>query len=209
MILALLGMAAAPTDEELVRQFKRGDRAAFDEFVLRYQDRVYTFCLRWLGNPARAEEVAQDSFLKMYRGLNRFRGDSKLSTWVFRVVLNTCKNERLRLKRRKASLHEPLEGRRGMDEDLPARQLPHHGPGTDHTVHRSEAEKMLGTALEELEEDYANIIILRDIQGLSYEEISQILGLPKGTVKSRLHRARTALASRLLNKGLGRDDIFE
>lgn len=209
MFLALLGLAAASTDEELVRRFKRGDRAAFDEFVLRYQDRVYTFCLRWLSDPARAEEVAQESFLKMYRGLARFRGDAKLSTWVFRVVLNTCKNERLRLKRRKASLHEPLEGRQSTDEDGPSRQFAHPGRGTDHSVHRSEAEEILANALSELEEEYANIIILRDIQGLSYEEIAQILGLAKGTVKSRLHRARAAIAQGLLNKGLGRDDIFE
>ena len=209
MILALLGMASGPTDEELVRRFKRGDLSAFDEFVLRYQDRVYTFCLRWLKNPQAAEEVAQDTFIKMYRGLPRFRGESKLSTWVFRVVLNSCKNERLRLRRRKTHQHEPLEGRRGLEDDVPIRQLTHPGAGTDHGAHRSEAERILNLGLNQLEEDYASIIILRDIQGMAYEEIAQILGLPKGTVKSRLHRARAALALALKNVGMSKEDIFD
>jgi len=209
MFLVLLALAAGPTDEELVRRFKRGDQGAFDEFVIRYQDRVYTTCLRQLGVPQRAEEIAQDTFIKMYRGLPRFRGESKLSTWVHRIVINTCKNERLRLKRRKNSLHEPLEGKQGLKQDQPLRQIPNPGLGTDHGMHRSEAEKMLSEALAQLEEDHATIITLRDIQGLSYEEIAQILGLPRGTVKSRLHRARLALADLLRNRGLNRDDIFD
>jgi RNA polymerase sigma-70 factor (ECF subfamily) len=209
MILALFGMTVASTDEELVQRFKRGDRSAYSEFVTRYQDRVYTYCLRWLGNKERAEEIAQDCFFKMYRALPRFRGESKLQTWVFRVVLNTCKNERLRLKRRKARFHDSLDGTRGPDGETTVRQIPTTGPGTDHGTHRSEAETIVRRGLDRLEDDHAKIIILRDIQGQPYEEIARELNIPRGTVKSRLHRARKAFEEGLIADGVNIEDIFD
>ena len=209
MLAFLFGIASGPTDEELVRRFKRGDRSAFDEFVVRYQDRVYTYCLRWMGNPELAQNVFQDSFLKMYKGLSRFRGESKLSTWVFRVVKNSCSNEKQRLRRRKHGLHEPLEGSKGGDPDRPPREFAHGGLGTDSSTHRSEAERLIRYGLSQLDEDQANIIILRDILGQSYEEIAENLALPKGTVRSRLHRSRKALADALRGQGLEREDIFD
>jgi len=206
MLLALLALAVGPTDNDLVRRFREGDREAFSELVLRYQDRVFTLCLRWMGSREVAEEVAQDVFLALYRSLGGFRGESKVSTWIFRVAVNHCKNRRLYHKRRAADRHEPLEGTR--NDDGPARQIPAPDPGTDQALHRSEAEEIIEAALEELDETHRSIVILRDIEGLAYEEIAEILDLPRGTVKSRLHRARAQLA-RTLSRTLNKEDIFE
>lgn len=202
VLLALFG----PSDDELVRRFKAGDREAFSELVRRYQDRVYTLCLRWLGDPAAAEETAQDVFLSLYRSLADFRGDSKLSTWIFRVATNHCKNRRLYRMRRAHDRHEPLEGL--PTEDGAERQLPHTGPGTDAPLHRSEAGEILNQALAALDETHRSIIVLRDIEDLDYEEIADILSLPRGTVKSRLHRARAELA-RVLGRMVSNRDVFE
>lgn len=206
MLLGILAMAVGPTDAELVRRFREGEREAFAELVLRYQDRVYTMCLRWMSNPEVAEEVAQDVFVALYRSLPGFRGESKVSTWVFRVTVNHCKNRRLYGRRRAADRHEPLEGK--FDDDGPGRQLAHPDSGTDLALHRSEAEQIIQAALEELDESHRAIVVLRDIEGLPYEEIAEILDLPRGTVKSRLHRARAELA-RTLSRSFGKDDVFE
>lgn len=207
MLLALLGMALGPTDDELVRRFRGGEVSAYSDLVMRYQDRVYGQCLRWMKDPRIAEEVAQDVFLAIYRALPRFRGESRVSTWIFRITVNHCKNRRLYRNRRKFEAHEPLEGI-SRDEDGPSRQIPSQGPGTDQGSHRSEAEEILNEALSRLDEDQRTIILLRDIQDLSYEEISEILDLPRGTVKSRLHRARAEL-TRLVSRNIGTEDVFE
>lgn len=200
MLLAMLG----PSDDEIVRRFRDGDQRAFSELVRRYQDRVYTVCLRWLGDPAVAEEVAQDVFMALYRSLGEFRGESQLSTWIFRVAVNHCKNRRLYRMRRAWDRHEPLEGLN--TDEGPSRQIPSEGPGTDAARHRSEAGEILSDALAQLDEAQRSIIVLRDIEDLPYEEIADILDLPRGTVKSRLHRARAELA-RVLSRVLRPEDL--
>jgi len=202
----LLALATHLSDAELVNRFKEGDRDAFSEIVRRYQDRVYTLAFRWMRDRTVAEEVSQDVFLALFRSLERFRGDSQLSTWIYRVVVNHCKNRKLYRHRRKMDQHEALEGEPRGDDDGPQRQLPDEGPGTDARVHQEEARELLTTALESLDEDQRQIVILRDIQGLSYEEISDMLGVARGTVKSRLHRARHQLA-KVLSRRIDRDDI--
>ena len=192
-------------DAELVRRFKEGDRAAFAEVVHRYKDRVYTLCLRWMGDPNTAEEVAQDVFLALYRSLGSFRGDAQLSTWIYRVVVNHCKNRRLYRRRRQMDQHEALEGE-GRD-DQPARQIADEGPGTDAPLHANQAEELLRAALDHLDEEQRQIIVLREVQDLSYEEIADILELPRGTVKSRLHRARLELAT-ILSRRLKKEDVL-
>lgn len=192
-------------DAELVRRFKEGDRAAYAEIVHRYKDRVFTLCLRWMGDRQIAEEVAQDVFLALFRSLPSFRGESQLSTWVFRVVVNHCKNRRLYRKRRMTDQHESLEGDR--DDDLPARQIASDGPPTDAPLRAAQAEALLQEALNALDEEQRHIIVLRDVQDQSYEEIADILGLPRGTVKSRLHRARAELAAMLARK-IKKEDLL-
>lgn len=201
-LLALFG----PSDEELIRRFKGGDQEAFSELVRRYQDRIYTLCLRWLGEREQAEETTQDIFLALYRSLGDFRGESKFSTWIFRVATNHCKNRRLYRARRAHGRHEPLEGPE--NPDAPPRQIASEGPGTDARVTRSEAEDLLERALAQLDEGHRSILILRDIEDLPYEEIADILSVPRGTVKSRLHRARADLA-RVLGRMIGPSDVLD
>lgn len=203
----LLGMVTGPSDAELVRRFKGGDRQAYAEIVRRYQHRVYGLCLRWMHDEQIAEEVAQDVFLALYRALERFRGDAQLSTWVYRVVVNHCKNRRLYRHRRAEDRHEPLEGTRSPDDDAPTRQIAHDGPAADFGIHQSEASYLLQDALSQLDEQQRMIIVLRDIEDLSYEEIGDLMGVPRGTVKSRLHRARASLAQ-ILGRHIKKDDVI-
>jgi RNA polymerase sigma-70 factor (ECF subfamily) len=201
----LMGVISGPTDEELVRRVQQGDSAAFGELVTRYQDRIYTVCLRQLGDRTLAEEVAQDVFMSAFRAMNNFRGDAKLSTWLFRIAINQCKNKKLYNRRRAHGRHEPLEGQ--PHPDRPAREFAHPDRGPDAGVHRTEAEKHLAEALQELEPDYRTIVVLRDVEDLAYDDIADALGIARGTVKSRLHRARAQLA-RLLSRNLKREDIL-
>jgi RNA polymerase sigma-70 factor (ECF subfamily) len=196
MLAMLFGMVRRTSDEELVRRFKEGDRAAYSELVVRYQNRVFGMCLRWMGNRAVAEEVAQDVFLALYKALSRFRGDAQLSTWVYRVTVNHCKNRDLYRRRRAHGRHESFDGAPD-DADVPTKQYADDGAHADAQTHQTEASELLQDALAALDEDQRQIIVLRDIEDLSYEEIADILELPKGTVKSRLHRARHELARKL------------
>jgi len=206
-MLMLLAMVHHPSDAELVSRFKEGDRSAYTEIVRRYQDRVYSMCLRWMRNDQVAREVSQDVFLALYRSLAKFRGDAQLSTWIYRVVINHCKNKKLYRRRRHVDFHEPLEGKRATDDDQPARQFAHEGPGTDAQTHQSEAEILVREALESLDEEQRTIIVLRDVEDLGYEEIAELLGLARGTVKSRLHRARAQLA-KVLSRKIDKRDVI-
>ena len=205
-MLILLAMAVHYLDAELVRRFKQGDQAAFASIVERYQDRVFTQSFRWMGDRQIAEEVSQDVFLALYKSLHNFRGDARLSTWIYRVVINHCKNRKLYRKRRHTDRHEPLEGTR-RSEDAPKRQLAADQPGTDATTHQAEAASLVQEALQRLDPEQRRIIVLRDVQDLSYEEIAEILGLARGTVKSRLHRARSTMAS-ILSEKISQEDLY-
>ncbi|MBN2797815.1 MAG: sigma-70 family RNA polymerase sigma factor [Deltaproteobacteria bacterium] len=196
MIGIFLGMVLGPSDAELVARFKEGDRSAYEAIMRRYQDTVYTLALRWMRDEQVAEEVSQDIFIKLHSALHDFRGDATLRTWIYRVAVNHCKNRRLYRSRRKMDQHDPLEGR-SPDPDAPARELPSPLPLPDHDVQRAEAEVLLRAALAELDPEQRQIIVLRDVEDLDYQEIADLLQLPRGTVKSRLHRARQQLAQRL------------
>ena len=204
-MLMLLAMVMGPSDAELVERFKSGDRAAFAEIFRRYKDRVYTLCMRWLHDPRVAEETAQDVFIALFRSLQGFRGEAQLSTWVYRVVVNHCKNRRLYGKRRHEQRHESIDG--DADDDRPARQVAAEGPEPSAGLDRGEAEVLVRDALDQLDEETRHIIVLRDVEDLSYEEIAEILSLPRGTVKSRLHRARAQLAAHLARK-ITREDVL-
>jgi RNA polymerase sigma-70 factor (ECF subfamily) len=181
-------------DTELVSRFQRGERQAFEGIVLRYQARIYSLCLRWLGEPEVAEEVAQDVFVALFRSLPTFRGDSSLSTFVFRIAVNHCKNKRVYRHRRAHGRHDAL-GPAGTDEDLPERDVADETAATDRGTIQGEAARIVTRALAELDDDHRQILVLRDVDDLSYEEIADLLDLPRGTVKSRIHRARAELAS--------------
>lgn len=200
----IFGFAFEVSDEDLVRRFREGDRHAFSHIVRRYQDRVYGLCLRWLGDKALAEEVAQDVFIALYKSMDRFRGEAAFSTWVYRIAVNHCKNKRLYRQRRAWDRHEPLEGT--PRDDGPERQIPAPTADTDDRTFREEASDLVRNALESLGEEHRQVVILRDIEDMDYEEIAETLELPRGTVKSRLHRARAELA-RILRNRLGKEDV--
>ncbi len=187
-----------PSDDELVDRFKAGDRGAYAEIVTRYQDRVYTLCLRWLDVSTLAEETAQDVFLALFRSLPNFRGESQLSTFIWRVAVNHCKNRRLYRKRRHENAHDSFDAPER--DDRPARQYAADQPDADAGVFREQAGRLVQAALDTLDEETRQIILLRDVEDLPYEEIADILELPRGTVKSRLHRARAQLAAVLARR---------
>ncbi len=174
-------------DLELIEEFKAGKEWAFNELVRRYSAKVLTLCTYYLKDREQAYDVSQEVFIKIYRALDRFRGASKLSTWIHTIAINTCKN--------KLSFWKRLTTwKKKFDED-PLTSRPADGPEDE--VFRNERQQIVRREIAALPEIHRDIILLKDIQGCSYEEIGQILDITPGTVKSRLHRARDALAKRL------------
>lgn len=195
-------MASPPdaAERRLVRRLKQKDERAFQELVELYQDRVFSLVYRMLGNRQEAEDVAQEVFLSVYRAMNRFRGDSRLYTWIYRIAVNACKNRLKYLQGRHLDRRETIEESkmRGDGEDQHARVVLHSPvPGPEAMAQGNRLQQAIARELAQLDPDHRQVLVLRDIQGLSYEDIAKITGLPEGTVKSRLHRARIALKSRL------------
>jgi RNA polymerase sigma-70 factor, ECF subfamily len=172
---------AEPTDEDLVRRFVSGDRLVFDELVTRHQRRVYNLAYRMLGRREDALDATQETFLTCYRKVEGFRGGSAFTTWLHRVALNICYDS---LRRR--AREEP--GRVDAEVEPPPVADPSEASATALDVRR---------ALLEVPEDFRAALVLHDMQGVPYEEIAEAIGIPVGTVKSRLHRGRIALARAL------------
>jgi RNA polymerase sigma-70 factor (ECF subfamily) len=186
-------------ERRLLRRLRERDESAFREMVDLYQNRVFNLVFRMIGNHEEAEDLAQEVFVTVFKSIDQFRGDAKFSTWLYRVAANHCKNRIKYLAHR----HE-----RDTTEynDITERQANAHGgsspfqghvAGPDRVVEGLELERVVQAAIAELDEDHRLVVVLRDIEELSYEEIGQITGLPEGTVKSRLHRARLALKEKL------------
>jgi len=191
-------------EQELVARLKRRDEVAFNELVELYQGRIYRLVFRMLGDRAEAEDLAQEVFVTVFKRIDTFRGDSKLSTWMYRVATNHCKNRLKFLGRRGRGK------KRELDEIADAYAIESatmatsaNLPRPDEALQGRQIEGFIGQALRELNEEQRELVILRDIENLSYDEIQSVTGLPAGTVKSRLHRARLALAQRVreLRKG--------
>ena len=177
-------MEQPPTDDELIGRFLAGDAGAFTQLVDRHRRRVYNVCLRLLGDPDDAADASQDAFLSVLTKLEQFRGDAAFTTWVHRIAVNAC-NDLTRKRRRQPMLR--LASDRGVPDDDAAPPVPDH------------AEELAGTrdvltALRAIPEEFRIAIVLADLQDLAYEEIAKILDVPMGTVKSRVHRGRVALA---------------
>lgn len=179
-------------ERALVERLKRRDEAAFNLFVRTYQQKVFTLVLRMLGNRAEAEEMCQEVFVTVFRSIDTFRGDARLGTWLYRVAVNHSKNRIKYLDRR---------ARKGQDgfDDSSERVISDGGPFVgrvdrpDESAEGTQMERAVRRALASIDPEHREVVVLRDIEGLSYEEIMQITGLIEGTVKSRLHRARAAL----------------
>ena len=173
-------------EQALVARLRAGEARAFEDLVIAYQHRVFGIAARMLGNAAEAEEVAQEVFLRVHRAIAEFRGDSKLSTWLYAIASRVCLT-RLGAGERRF--------RREGEETLV--QLRNGLADPAASAERSELEGALGRAIAELPEERRIVVLLRDIEGLAYEEIAEALALPVGTVRSRLHRARMDLKEKL------------
>lgn len=179
--------AEAGDASRFLDRLRAGEAAAFEELVMTYQHRVFGVALRMLGSAAEAEEVAQEAFVRAHRALGDFRGDAKLSTWLYAITSRLCLNRLASGERRLA--------RQGEETLL---RLADSTPRPDAALERNELEAALGRAIAELPEDRRIVVVLRDLEGLSYEEIAQALDLELGTVRSRLHRARADLRDKLV-----------
>lgn len=178
------------TDEWITR-LRRGDHTAFEELVHRLTPAVYKLAFSMMGNEHDASDAAQETFIKVFKALPHFRGDSQISTWVYRIAVNTCKDMLRSLGRYQVV---------SPDDENVFLQIPDGTPTPEDSVITKEQQTAVRTAVEELPTEYKLVISLCDLNGLSYVEAAQALSCPLGTVKSRLSRARTLLLKRLSKK---------
>jgi RNA polymerase sigma-70 factor, ECF subfamily len=181
----------------LLSRLRERDEAAFRELIAEHRERVFNVTVRMLGNRAEAEDVAQEVFISVFKTIDTFREDAKLSTWLYRVAVNHCKNRIKYLARRHQRDHDELDETQqdgGGDGVMSAPSTPRR---PDRQLEGAQIDRIMQEAIAELEEDHRVLVVLRDIEDLSIEEICEITGLPDGTVKSRLHRARLALRKKI------------
>jgi len=182
-------------EHSLLRRLRARDERAFRELLEAHRDRVYNICYRMLGNRHESEDVAQEVFITVFKTIDTFREESKFSTWLYRVAVNHCKNRIKYLARRfdkqKDELDEQSSGANGTPIGAPLPSAP------DRALAGAQMEKLLQEAIASLDEEQRTVVILRDVEDLSIEEICEITQLPDGTVKSRLHRARLVLRKKL------------
>jgi RNA polymerase sigma-70 factor (ECF subfamily) len=184
-----------PTDEELVRRYLDGDGNAFEELVGRYESVIMNMAYRLLGNRSDASDVCQEVFVLLIRKLGSFRGESKFSTWLYRVSLNACHDYARRSKRHVSISESP-------GDDLPDIEQRLADDGFDSpelSMERAEVQKTVREAIARLPYKFKEVIYLHDLSGYNYKEVAEILGISLGTVKSRLNRARARLAAELEN----------
>ena len=178
----------------IIERCKQGDLSAFDDLVRRYEKQVYNFAYRMTGNYDDASDIASDAFVKVYNAIETFRGDAHFTTWLFRIVTNLYLDER---KRSKAHMNIPLDEYIDLEESSVTRQVEDPSPSPLELIECAERSDTLERTINMLPEYQRIMIHLYHSQGQSYEEIAEIVGLPIGTVKSRLNRARLALKEKL------------
>ena len=191
----------AAEDAELVDRFRAGDMKAFDMLLQRYENRVFNFTLRMLGDCQNAREVTQDIFLRAFRYLGNYRGDGKFSTWLFTIASSTCKNAiayyHIREKYKQNVVQDPEQ----TGELDPLAIVPDDTDAPERKFDQNTTGAMLTQAIKDLPETYRKVIVLKDVNDFSYEEIGEIVGVPLGTVKSRIARARLLLREKLTQMG--------
>jgi RNA polymerase sigma-70 factor (ECF subfamily) len=182
----------------LVRKLQQRDERAFQEVVRLYQHKVFNLVYRMIGSREEAEDVAQEVFVTVFKSVDTFRGESKFSTWLYRIAANHCKNRLKYLGRRSYKATGALDAtaERELQEAQPSAMTPHID-GPEKVLEGRQLEALVQEGIALLDEEHRMLIVLRDVEDLSYQEISTITGLPEGTVKSRLHRARMALKEHL------------
>lgn len=181
-----------------LERLRRRDEHAFNELVLTYETQVYRLVWRMLGSREEAEDMTQEVFVQVFRSIESFRGDSKISTWIYRIAMNLTRNRAKYLSRRHQKSHSELDG-------VEPKEFHNQAQGRttgetrrpDWDAMGNQAERIVLECLGEMEDEFREILILRDVEQLSYEEVGSITGLAPGTVKSRLHRARSLLKTQV------------
>lgn len=179
-------MTPEPSDADLIARVVSGDRAAFDEIMRRHEDKIFSVCLRIMGNRDRALDSTQETFLTVFRKAAQFKGNAALGTWIYRIAVNTCYDQLRKAKRRRTDplpeYHDPIDH------------------GAEDAVDSAALRPELRLALEHLPEEFRTAVILSDIEGMSLPDVAEVMGVPVGTVKSRLFRARRLMANHLGNQ---------
>jgi RNA polymerase sigma-70 factor (ECF subfamily) len=186
-------MTPDESDQQLVERVQAGDKAAFDVLVRKYQHRVLKLVGRFVSDAAEAEDVAQEAFLKAYRALASFRGDSAFYTWLYRIAINTAKNALVSNRRRPVDFDLDLQDPEQYDRHARLKE----GDTPEGVLLTEEIRTVVERAMEQLPEDLRTAIVLRELEGLSYEEIAEAMDCPVGTVRSRIFRAREAIDRKL------------
>jgi RNA polymerase sigma-70 factor, ECF subfamily len=186
-------MTQDDNDQQLVQRVQKGDKSAFDLLVLKYQHRVLKLVGRFVSDAAEAQDVAQEAFLKAYRALPSFRGDSAFYTWLYRIAINTAKNALVSNRRRPVDFDLDLQDPDQYDRHARLKEV----DTPEGVLLTEEIREVVERAMEQLPEDLRTAIVLREIEGLSYEEIAEAMDCPVGTVRSRIFRAREAIDKRL------------
>ncbi|MCK5831278.1 MAG: RNA polymerase sigma factor RpoE [Methylococcales bacterium] len=180
-------------DKELVLRVQQGDKSAFDLLVIKYQHRIIQLVNRYIKDPSEAQDVAQEAFIKAYRALGNFRGESAFYTWLYRIAINTAKNYLVSRSRRHSDYHIDVQDAEQVENvpQLKGMETP------EYLLLNDEIINVIKTAIEKLPEDMKVAIMLREFEGMSYEEIAQTMECPVGTVRSRIFRAREAIDENL------------
>ncbi|RMH16081.1 MAG: RNA polymerase sigma factor RpoE [Gammaproteobacteria bacterium] len=186
-------MSHQDVDKVLVDRARKGDRKAFDMLVLKYQNRIVQLVSRYISHREDAMDVAQEAFIKAYRALPSFEGNSAFYTWLYRIAVNTAKNWSIAKARRPAKRESELSDSEQHEFDVTLKDQ----DSPDHLAMRDELERVIRLSIESLPEELRSAIVLREMEGLSYDEIAQIMDCPVGTVRSRIFRAREGIQKRL------------
>jgi RNA polymerase sigma-70 factor (ECF subfamily) len=187
------GILAKDTDKELVKRVQKGDRAAFDLLFTRYQHKIFGLVSRFIRDPEEIEDVVQEAFIKAYRALPRFRGDSAFYTWLYRIAINTAKNHLVARSRRPPDVDVDAEDAEFMDGGDSLRE----SENPENALARDQLEAAIDDAIRNLPDDLRSAVTLREFDGLSYEQIAEVMDCPVGTVRSRIFRAREAIDQRI------------
>jgi RNA polymerase sigma-70 factor (ECF subfamily) len=186
-------LMAKPSDQTLVERAQAGETRAFDLLVLKYQHKIVQLVGRYVRDPTEAMDVAQEAFIKAYRALPTFRGDSAFYTWLYRIAINTAKNYLVAARRRPVDYDLDLQDPESYDVQVRLKDT----DTPEGLLLTNEIQRTVERAISQLPEDLRTAIILRELEGMSYEEIAQAMDCPVGTVRSRIFRAREAIAKRL------------
>ncbi len=189
-------------EQKIVALAKNGDHSAFEQIVTAYERKVYNMALRYTGNPEDALDISQEVFLRVYRFLHKYKGESSLSTWIYRITMNVCHDT----AGNKTNIYElSLDSKSGDDEQTTEIADTRYDPEKE--LEKKHTRQLVQQAISMLDGDHRDVIIMRDINGLSYDDISRVLNISPGTVKSRISRAREKLKNYLLKSGNFFEDL--